>query len=381
MKLIESIVESVVESIEPRDRARRRGSLAKRSELRSKATLALNMAVSMVIALALVTVSAPVRAQTFDDDDEMLLLYLPAILAATRGGGGQTNSGGSGGGNEPDPEPVSTGPGVPASDAKIVVRRSGDRLTVISNAKPTWRVVFELGSGAPGGGTATSLYIPSSSSNSVVENRPYMNCCSGLGLDNLEWRWRPFGSGAGTRAALGTSSIVDSFTINSQTDRKLIFTIKGRFSGVSAFTRRTTVNVQGYSSTIDATYAGTVNQDSMWWLISMFHDDQLKSNEVTISDGNTAPLLLRKTTVGTPIPGAISFPYTINYPLKNGFDVSMTMTRLADSTGNARFYEYFDRGLLHGSINLGPYYLIYPRWTGRHQNRTYNFVYRWKFSN
>jgi len=335
--------------------------------------------VTIMIGLALAMVCGPAQAQTSDDDD-MLLLYLPAIIAATQGRNNQ-NNGGSNGGGQNDPEPISAGPGVPASDAKLIVRRTGDRLVVVSNAQPTWRVVFELGSGAPGGGTATSLYIPSTSTESVVENRPYMNCCSGLGLDNLEWRWRPFGSGAGTRAALGTSSIVDTVTINLQTDRRLVFTVRGRFSGVSAFTRKTTVNVEGYSSTIAATYAGTTNQDSMWWLISMFHDDQLKSNEVTISDGNTAPLLLRKTTVGTPIPGAISFPYTINYPLTNGFDVSLTMTQLADSTGSARFYEYFDRGLLHGSINLGPYYLIYPRWTGVHQNRTYNFVYRWKFSN
>lgn len=330
-----------------------------------------------MLVFTLAMVATPAKAQ-FDDDDDLLLLYLPAILADTKQENTQSGGNASGGGS---PAPVSTGPGVPASDARIVVRRDGDRLIVISNAQPTWRLVFELGSGAPGGGTATSLYIPSSSDQSVVENRPYMNCCSGLGLDNLEWRWRPFGSGAGTRAALGTSSIVDSVRINSQTDRKIVFTVKGRWSGVSSFTRKTTVNVSGYSSTIDATYAGTTNMDSMWWLIAMFHDDQLKSNEVTITDSNTAPLLLRKTTVGTPIPGAISFPYTINYPLKNGFDISMTMNRLADDTGNARFYEYFDRGLLHGNINLGPYYLIYPRWTGRHQNRSYSFVYRWKFSN
>lgn len=335
-----------------------------------------------IVSFAMTVVMIPSIAQAqLDNDDDMLLMYLPAILGDTKKN--QTTSGGSDAGSDPQVDPVITGPGVPSSEATLTVTRNGDRLIVSSNAIPTWRVVFEIGSGAPGGGTATSLYMPASSTSSVVENRPYMNCCSGLGLDNLEWRWRPFGSGAGTRAALGTSSVVSSFRINSQTSRTLEFTVRGRWDGVSSFTRRNSINVKGYSSEVNATYSGTTGRDSMWWLIAMFNEKDLKSKNVTIEDSNTSPFLLRKTTIGTPLPGSISFPYKINYPMRNGYTVTMTMTRLADSSsGNPRFYEYFDSGFLHGtSVNLGPYYVIYPRWTGVHQNKTYNFNYKWKFTN
>ncbi len=345
----------------------------------------LGTALSVGLAL-LVGAGAPATAQAqLDDDDDMLLLYLPAILGDTKQNtqSGSSSSGGVTSGGSGGETPIVTGPGVPDDEAELTVVRNGDRLIVSSNAIPTWRVVFEIGSGAPGGGTATSLYIPASSTESVVENRPYMNCCSGLGLDNLEWRWRPFGSGSGTRAALGTSSVVDSFRINSQTSRTLEFTVRGRWDGVSSFERRNSINVKGYTGAISATYSGTTGRDSMWWLIAMFNEKDLKSKNVTIEDANTSPFLLRKTTVGTPLPSSISFPYKINYPLRSGHGVTLTMTRLADTaSGNPRFYEFFDSGFLHGtSVNLGPYFVVYPRWTGVHQNKTYNFNYKWKFTN
>jgi len=280
--------------------------------------------------------------------------------------GGSSSSSGSSSG--------SSGPGT------ISWQQQGERLTVSSTRPPTWKLEFAIGSGAPGGGTATGLYIPASSSRSVVEGTPFRNCCSGLGLDNLEWRWRPFGSGNGTRSALGHSSRIGGFRYLTRSNKKLEFEITGSWDGVSRFVRRTTVTPDGYSTALSAAYSGTTGKDSMWWLIAMFHDSELISDRVTIQDRDTAPIGLGKTSAGTPLPSSISYPYTINYPLSGrNHTISLTMTTLADGGGGGRFYEYFDRGNPHG-IPIGPYYVIYPRWTSVFANRTYDFRYSWKLA-
>lgn len=274
----------------------------------------------------------------------------------------------------------STGSSSGSSSGTISWQQQGNLLTVSSTKAPTWKLDFAIGSGAPGGGTATGLYIPASSSRSVVEGAPFRNCCSGLGLDNLEWRWRPFGSGNGTRSALGHSSNITGFRYLTRTNTKLEFELTGSWDGVSRFKRRTTVTPDGYSTSLSAAYSGTTGQDSMWWLIAMFHDSELISDAVTIQDRDTAPIRLGKTVAGTPLPSSISYPYTINYPLTGrNHAVSLTMTTLADGGGGGRFYEFFDHGNPHG-IPIGPYYVIYPRWTSVLANRTYDFRYSWKLA-
>ncbi len=313
-------------------------------------------------------------------NDSGLVKGLVDVRFVTAGGAGSSSGSSSGGGSGSSGSSSSGSSGGSSSGGRISYEQRGDRLFVSSTKAPTWKVEFAIGSGAPGGGTAIGLYVPATSSNSVVERAPFRNCCSGLGLDNLEWRHRPFGGGSGTRAALGYTAQVGSVRYLERSNRRLVFELTGSWTGVSRFTRRTTVTPDGFSTALSAAYSGTTGMDSMWWLIAMFHDRSLDSGRVTIQDGDTGPVTLRKTTVGTPLPSGISMPYTINYPLAGkNHTVSMTMNTLADGSGAGRFYEYFDRGNVH-NIPIGPYYLIYPRWTSVFARRTYDFRYSWKLS-
>lgn len=318
--------------------------------------------------------------QKLRSNDSGLVKGLVDVRFVTAGSAGSSSSSSSGGSSSSGSSGSGSSSGSSSGSGRISYEQRGDRLFVTSTKPPTWKVEFAIGSGAPGGGTAVGLYIPASSSRSVVERTPFRNCCSGLGLDNLEWRHRPFGGSGGTRSALGHTAQVGSVRYITRNNRQLVFELTGSWTGVSRFTRRTTVTPDGFSTSLSAAYSGTTGMDSMWWLIAMFHDRDLVSNSVTIQDRDTGPVGLRKTTAGTSLPSGITMPYTINYPLAGrNHTVSMTMNTLADGSGAGRFYEYFDHGNPH-NIPIGPYYVIYPRWTSVFARRTYDFRYSWKLA-
>lgn len=279
-------------------------------------------------------------------DDDILSLALPAIVAANQQG-------------------------------RIIVKQGSNTLTVTSTKAPTWKVIFAIGSGAPGGGTAIAAHIPASDSRSIVEPEPNKGCCSGLGLDNLEWRWRPWGGTNGTRGSAGYTSTVTHFEIIESTSTKLVFRLLGKWDGISHFVRITTVTPDGFTTSVIADYAGTPGQDSMWWILSLFRPDKMDGDNVTVSDDDTSPVRLSYTSGYHPLPSGISLPYNFHFPLTTtGADeIRLKVMQMAGNDGNPYGYEFFDQGDL-----AGDYYLVYPRWIGSLANITYNFKWNWRFT-
>lgn len=262
----------------------------------------------------------------------------------------------------------------------LTVVDSGDRIVVTSSEPPTWRVEFATGSGSPGGGTAIALYIPSDEDRSIVEPRPDRTCCSGFALDNLEWRWRPWGGTSGTRSDCGTDSTVTSVDVLDSTDHQLAFEVRGSWPGVGSFTRSVTVTPDGYTATVTADYNGTVGEDSMWWVISMFLPHMMDGPNVTISDVDTGPVDLDFTPgAGTPLPSGINLPYDVHFPLTtpSADAIHLTVTRMADDVGS-QIYEFFNQG--NDVPAVGDYYMFYPRWVGSFEHKTYEFEYSWRFT-
>jgi len=259
----------------------------------------------------------------------------------------------------------------------LTLTHNGDELEVISTKPPTWRVVFAVGGGSPGGGTATTLNVPHDSG-SLVQSRPNQTCCSAYGLDNLEWRWREFGGTQGTRSAVGLSSNVTQFSIVEQTDRHAVFSIEGNWPGVSQFSRETTITLDGYTTRVQATYSGTTGKDSMWWIISLFYPDKIVASQATVSDDTTNPQELRFTNGCTGLPAGIQLPCHFHFPVTtlDGHQIRMTVSELADNQGgNPNNYEFWDQG-----DPVGNYHMFYPRWVGIFEHATYNFSWSWRFT-
>ncbi len=261
---------------------------------------------------------------------------------------------------------------------ELSVVRNGDILTVRSNKSPSWKVDFAIGSGAPGGGLATGLYVPADSPESIVEDRPFRSCCSAVGLDNLEWRWREFGGSAGTRASLGLNAQVTGFTILENSPQKVVFSMIGSWNGVSDFLRTTTITPDGFTTTVRAAYAGTTGKDSMWWIISLFRPDRIYTDQVTVMDHDTPPVPLSFTPGSIrSLPTGITLPYRFEFPLKFSQQTSifLDVINLAEPYGNPDNYEYWDKDSM-----LGGNYMFYPRWQGSFQNITYTFTWKWRFT-
>jgi hypothetical protein len=256
--------------------------------------------------------------------------------------------------------------------------RNGNTLIVRSTKYPSWRVDFAIGSGAPGGGLAIGLYIPADSLESIVEPKPFRSCCSAVGLDNLEWRWREFGGSAGTRASLGLNSEVTSFTLVENTPQRIVFTLAGNWLGVSNFLRTTTITLDGFTTSVQALYSGTTGKDSMWWIISLFHPDKIQANRVTVMDEDTPAVPLNFTSECIrPLPTGITIPYEFEFPLQLPKDTSIRLEviHLAEPYGNPNNYEFWDQ-----ASALGDNYMFYPRWRGSFQNVVYPFEWSWRFT-
>lgn len=256
--------------------------------------------------------------------------------------------------------------------------RKGDILTVRSSKYPSWRVDFAVGSGAPGGGLAIGLYIPAESQESIVETKPFHSCCSAVGLDNLEWRWREFGGSAGTRASMGLNSEVTSFTLVENTPQKIVFTLTGHWPGVSNFLRTTTVTPDGFTTSVQALYSGTTGKDSMWWIISLFHPDKIQADRVTVMDHDTPAVTLNFTPECIrSLPAGITIPYEFEFPLQipQGISIRQEVIHLAESQGNPNNYEFWNK-----APALGDNYMFYPRWRGSFQNVPYLFEWCWRFT-
>ena len=253
--------------------------------------------------------------------------------------------------------------------------RNGDTLTVRSSKYPGWRVDFAVGSGAPGGGLATGLYIPAESLESIVEPKPFRSCCSAVGLDNLEWRWREFGGSAGTRASMGLNSEVTSFTLVENTPKKIVFILTGHWPGVSDFLRTTTVTPDGFTTSVQALYSGTTGKDSMWWIISLFHPDKIQADRVTVMDHDTPAVTLNFTPESIrSLPAGITIPYEFEFPLRIPQDISIRLqvVHFAESQGNPNNYEFWNKAPI-----LGDNYMFYPRWRGSFRHVLYLFEWSW----
>lgn len=292
--------------------------------------------------------------QARENGSNILPLTLPALIAASQQGAGN-------------------------AEGRLSVQQQGDRLFITSSKTPTWKVEFAIGSGAPGGGGAIGLYIPASSTKSIVEREPYKTCCSGLGLDNLEWRWRDANYN-GTRGSVGYTSNVQSFTIIEETSGLVVFSLNGTWDGISRFTRTTTVTPDGYTTKVSATYSGTPSSDAMWWLIGLYHEDKIDAVGVAVRDEDTGPIPLRFTPESrSPLPSGITLPYEFIYPLITDLSTPASMRlkviHFAENQGIPLYYEKFDSDFFGGA-----YYMIYPRWGNVLNNRTYNFEWRWRFT-
>lgn len=280
-------------------------------------------------------------------DDDILSLVLPAIVAANQQG-------------------------------TLSIKQGSNTLTVTSTKAPTWKIIFATGSGAPGGGTAIAVHIPANDSRSIVEPAINQGCCSALGLDNLEWRWRPWGGYSGTRGSVGYSSTVTRFEITESTSTKLVFKLLGSWDGINHFERITTVTPDGFTTSVSATYAGTPGQDSMWWVMSLFRPDKMDGDNVTVSDDDTSQIRLSYSPGSyRPLPSGISLPYNFHFPLttNEADEIRLKVIYFAENQGNPNGYEFFDQG-----THAGNYYLFYPRWIGSFANVTYNFKWNWRFT-
>jgi len=222
------------------------------------------------------------------------------------------------------------------------------------------------------------LYLPADSLESIVEPKPFRSCCSAVGLDNLEWRWREFGGSAGTRASMGLNSEVTSFTLLENTPQKVVFTLVGNWPGVTTFLRTTTITPDGFTTSVQAQYSGTTDKDSMWWIISLFHPDKIQANHVTIMDHDTPAVPLHFTSECIrSLPAGITIPYEFEFPLQFPGDTSIRfkVNHFAESRGNPNNYEFWDH-----TSTLGDNYMFYPRWRGSFQNVTYSFEWSWRFT-
>jgi hypothetical protein len=308
----------------------------------------------IAVCLSFLLTSTLAANVSFAEDDDILMLVVPALVKARQ--------------SRPKPNPA----------GEITVEQQGTRLIVSSSKAPTWKVEFAVGSGAPGGGTAVAVHIPADDSRSIVEPRPFKGCCSGLGLDNIEWRWRPWGGFAGTRGSAAYTSNVSQFEIIQNTSQKLVFRIQGDWEGISYFDRTTTVTPDGFTTSLRADYAGTPGQDSMWWIMALFHPDKINGDKVMVSDDDTSPVRLHYTPGAyRPLPPNIRLPYNFHFPLTaSGLNpIKFRLTHMAEGQGNPNGYEFFDQG-----HEVGNYYLVYPRWLGSFQNITYNFEWNWRFT-
>jgi len=261
---------------------------------------------------------------------------------------------------------------------RLTYSLEGDILHVYSSKSPTWRIDFAIGSGAPGGGLAIGVYIPAENEKSIVESRPFAACCSAVGLDNLEWRWREYGGGAGTRASMGLFSEVSDFTVVEATAERIIFTLSGTWLGVSAFQRVTTITPDGFTTMVLADYSGATGKDSMWWIISLFHPEAINAEEVTVEDRDTkeTPLPFTPGCI-MPLPAGITLPYQFNFPLQDPASATLHLlvTHLGEQFGDPNNYEFWDQ-----TASLANNYMFYPRWRGSFQNTTYMFEWSWRFT-
>lgn len=306
---------------------------------------------------------------SFADDSDDLLLLIPSVLNAKP--------------SEPDPKPVpepepepdpAPAPGGPNELSMV---RKGDRLIVTSNKAPTWKVTFAIGSGAPGGGTAIAVHVPADDSRSLVEPRPYLNALSGAGLDNIEWRWRPWGGSQGTRGSAAHTSNITEFEIIENTPKRIEFHLEGDWKGISHFNRTTIVTPDGFTTSVRPRYADTPGQDSMWWVMALFHPDKMDGDHVMVSDNDTPPVRLPYSHGAyRPLPPNITLPYNLHFPLTTSSNtIRLKMRHFAETRGNPHGYEFFDQG-----THAGNYYLVYPRWIGSFRNVTYHFEWNWRFT-
>ena len=274
----------------------------------------------------------------------------------------------------PTPTPTHT----PTSNYKLdVYEGTKNRLIIASNMPPTWKVVFAIGGGYPGGGNAIKLYIPSNSNTSVVEGNPGVSCCSGLGLGNLEWRWRPWGGTNGTRASLGLSSSISHYKITERHSDRLTFEMSGKFSGVSNFTRTTTVTPRGFTTNVVAKYAGTTGKDSMWWLPTALNPSRVNGDKISVKNADGSTSRMYYTTPRGSKMTRLVLPYEFTFPLfhPSNHSIKMKVKKLAEGGGgNPNNYEFF-----HKDHNRGVH-LFYPRWNGSFGHTNYTFLWEWEFA-
>ena len=265
-----------------------------------------------------------------------------------------------------------------SSKYTLTVKEGNNRLTITSDMPPTWKVVFAVGGGRPGGGNAIQLFIPSNSNKSVVIGTPNVSCCSGLGLGNLEWRWRPWGGTNGTRAALGLSSNISHYKITEQSAGQVIFEMNGSFSGVQSFSRKTIITPKGFTTNVEAEYSGTTGKDSMWWLPMALDPSIVDGDNISVKNADGSTSRMYYTTPRGPKMTKLVIPYEFTFPLfhPSNHSIKMKVSKLAEGGGgNPNNYEFF-----HKDHNRGVH-LFYPRWNGSFSHINYSFLWEWKFAN
>ena len=296
--------------------------------------------------------------------------------------GGESNVDGSASADAGEPSSMDAGDasmnagdtGTPGPLSSTV---DGDRLFVTSTEPPTWRIEFAIGDGAPGGGTAIALHIPHDSTTSLVESRPGQQCCSGLGLDNLEWRFQPAGAAIGTRADSGTQSTVESFRWVEQSADRMAFELIGSWPGVRRFTKTVEITPEGYSARVSAEYSGTTGETSTWWILSLFDRDTIDASASTVRDADTASVALPFTTPTRALPSGIEPPYQVVFPAATpSASVELTVSQVADDSSSANFYAL--RNPDTDPSPIGPYYMFYPLWRGTLAATNYTFDYAWR---
>jgi hypothetical protein len=264
---------------------------------------------------------------------------------------------------------------LPVTQAQLALTRSDGEIVVTSDAAPTWKIIFAVGSQAdaqnPGGGIVRALHIPAANPESIVGPEPGQFCCAGLGLDNLEWRY--IQNGKGVRAPLGTDATIDTLEITRQSPEEIVIQITGRWKNVPRFTRTVKITPLGFRTRLEADWDGPIEYRGMWWLTSLFRSSWVDNGRVTIRDEDSTSQILPVARGSVfPLPEGITFPYRISFPLRQGPRRELILRVASFGTDQPAGLRY----------ELWPeekgFVMFYPRWVGRpFERRRYIFDYAW----
>jgi len=279
-------------------------------------------------------------------------------------------------------------PDAVASDkSPLVFEKSDDRIVVTSHAGPTWRAVVAVTPEAsvenPGGGVIIALHIPADNPESIVGSVPRHFAFGPLGLDNLEWRYKPKERKWGIRNCMGTGGVIESLAIaESRESEEIVVNLSGHWENVPRFEKQIVFNPNGCKVKVAADWDGPDSHYGMWWIWSQFRGKNMDNQNVRIWDAanDPVPLPVRKENVYR-IPEGIDIPYEVAFPLMEtpATELRLKINEFGGFTSRGPCYELWPEAVAKKATDPEDTYKVFmPRWISNGiEKREYVFEYEW----